>query len=74
MEKTFEENLELLESIVSSLENEKLKLDESLEKFKEGIELTNKCTKKLDEVEKQIKMLIKTDNGYTEEQFNLEEN
>ena len=74
MEKTFEENLELLESVVTSLENGNLKLDESLEKFKEGIELTNKCTKKLEDAEKQIKILIETDNGIKEEDFDSEEN
>lgn len=73
MEKTFEENLEMLEDIVSSLENENLKLDEALEKFKLGIELTNKCTKKLDEAEKQIKILVESEKGLSEKDFEVEE-
>ena len=73
MNKTFEENLEQLEEIVSKLENGKLKLDESLENFQKGIELTNSCTKALDEAEKKIKMLIKADEEYTETDFNPED-
>ncbi|MEG0073323.1 MAG: exodeoxyribonuclease VII small subunit [Clostridia bacterium] len=73
MEKTFEENLEMLEEVVKSLENGDLKLDEALEKFKTGIELTKSCTKKLDDVEKQIKILVNEDNELVEENFELEE-
>lgn len=58
MEKTFEENLKELEEVVNSLESSDLTLDNALEKFKKGVELTKKCTNKLDEAERKIKILI----------------
>lgn len=69
MEKTFEENLKELEQVVNNLESSELTLDEALEKFKRGVELTKKCTKKLEEAENKIKILI---NG-KEEDFEIEE-
>ena len=58
MEKTFEENLKELENVVQSLESQDLTLDGALEKFKRGIELTKDCSKKLEDAENKIKILI----------------
>lgn len=58
MEKTFEENLKELENVVASLESSDLTLDEALDKFKKGIELTKNCSKKLEDAENKIKILI----------------
>ncbi len=58
MEKTFEENLKELENVVASLESSDLSLDEALDKFKKGIELTKNCSKKLEDAENKIKILI----------------
>ncbi len=69
MEKTFEENLKELEEVVNGLESSELTLDEALEKFKRGVELTKKCSQKLEEAENKIKILI---NG-KEEDFEIEE-
>ena len=59
----FEEALERLEQIVCQLEEGSLGLDESLKIFDEGIKLTQLCTKKLEESEKKIQILMKNERG-----------
>lgn len=53
----FEEAIERLEAIVSSLESGKCELDESMKLFEEGISLVKVCTAKLDEAAAKIKIL-----------------
>jgi len=73
--KTFEEAISELEEIVQLLEKGDLPLEESIEYFHRGIELSRDCTKKLDEIEKRITMLIENENGeLVEEPFSIEEN
>ncbi len=57
---TFEEALERLEKIVSQMESGELKLEDSLKLFEEGMRLTKVCHQKLDDVEKKVKQLLKT--------------
>ncbi len=45
----FEELLKELEIIVKELESGSLSLEESIEKYKRGIELSNQCKKMLEE-------------------------
>jgi len=59
----FEEALERLEQIVCLLEDGSLGLDESLKIFDEGIRLTQACTRKLEESEKKIQILLKNEQG-----------
>ena len=63
----FEDALEKLEKIVQKLEKGELSLDESIEYFQEGVELSKLCTRKLDEVEKKITLLIENDKGEIKE-------
>ncbi len=63
--KNFEEAMQRLETIVAKLEQGNIPLEESIKKYKEGIELTQFCGNKLNEVEKQIKQLVKSDKGFT---------
>lgn len=65
----FEKSLERLEEIVSEMEGKKLSLDEMIAKFEEGQSLIKFCSKKLNEVEKKIEMLIKKDGGIKAEPF-----
>lgn len=58
MEK-FEDYLKELSEIVEELESGKLSLEESIEKYKRGLELSNLCKKKLDEAKNVI--VTKTD-------------
>ncbi|RLE14687.1 exodeoxyribonuclease VII small subunit [Candidatus Aerophobetes bacterium] len=58
----FEEAMQKLEKITQDLEEGNLPLEESLKKFEEGMRLVNFCEKKLEEVEKRIKILIKEED------------
>jgi exodeoxyribonuclease VII small subunit len=62
-EKKFETAMERLECIVQSLEGGDLSLDESLKVFEEGMELVRFCTKKLDEAERKVSILMKESSG-----------
>jgi exodeoxyribonuclease VII small subunit len=53
----FETSLKDLEQIVRDLETGEISLEESLEKFEQGIELYKNCRKTLDQAEKKIKIL-----------------
>jgi len=72
--KTFEESLNELEKIASNLENGDLGLDEAINEFEKGITLSKECSKKLDEAEKRINILVQGENGeLKEESFTAEE-
>ena len=62
----FERALGELEELVSRLESGELSLDESLDHFKRGIELTRSCQAILDEAQRTIDRL--TDVGENPEQ------
>ena len=64
----FEKMLENLEDIVQALENDNLKLDESIAKFEDGMKIAKECNKKLEEAEKKITVLI-NDGELKEENF-----
>ncbi|MCD8390454.1 MAG: exodeoxyribonuclease VII small subunit [Firmicutes bacterium] len=69
-EKTFEEQIAELEKTVARLEDGDVSLDESLSLFESGIKLTKSCQKMLDNAEKRVKVLMKTDDGeMSEEDF-----
>jgi exodeoxyribonuclease VII small subunit len=73
MKKSFEENIEDLEKIVSELENGDLNLDDSVSKFEEGIKISKECNKILEEAEKKITILLNKDGEIKEENFTTEE-
>ncbi|MEW5922045.1 MAG: exodeoxyribonuclease VII small subunit [Bacillota bacterium] len=62
---TFEEALERLEKIIADLEKGGLSLEESLDKFREGMELTRHCRKLLADAEYRIEMILQ--DGETSE-------
>lgn len=57
--KNFEEALESLEQIVSELESGNLGLDDSLNKFEEGLKSYQQCKELLESAEKKISILTK---------------
>ena len=73
MNKSFEEQMESLEKIVGELEKGDLNLDDSVEKFEEGIKISKECNKILQEAEKKITMLVNEDGKTKEENFETEE-
>ncbi len=62
-EQKFEEAFQKLEGIVKKLEEGNLSLEESLKAFEEGVRLSRFCSKKLDEAEKKVEILLKDSNG-----------
>ena len=56
-EMNFEEALDRLSKINEKLESEEISLDESLKLFKEGVELSKLCQKKLDDAKQEIEQL-----------------
>lgn len=65
-EPTFESALEELKSIVQALEKGDRSLEESLLLFEKGVGLITFCSRKLDEVERRVELLVKTQGGELE--------
>jgi exodeoxyribonuclease VII small subunit len=65
--KSFEDAINELEEVVTKLEKGELSLDDSIQVFQKGIELSKYCNKRLDEVEKKISILIEDENGEFQE-------
>ena len=60
---SFEKAMGELEEIVQKLENGSLNLDESIDVYQKGIELSQFCAKKLDEAERKVTMLVQDKSG-----------
>ncbi len=70
--KSFEEAITELEQIVSRLEKGDISLEESIENFQQGIQLSRYCASKLDEAEKKISILLQDEAGnIVEKDFEL---
>jgi len=54
----FEESLGRLETIVSELEGGQYSLEESLQRFEEGLTLGKRCREILDQAEMRVKKLV----------------
>jgi exodeoxyribonuclease VII small subunit len=59
----FEAAMKELESIVQTLERGDLRLDESLQLFERGVELTRQCRGSLDHAELKVRNLLETDGA-----------
>ena len=55
----FEEALDKMEAIVRSMEADEMTMEESLKAFEEGIKLARFCTKKLDEADRRVDLLLR---------------
>ena len=64
---TFESAMKQLEQIAQELEAGELSLDLAMKKFEEGIQLSRFCTKKLDETERRITILLQDSDGLVQE-------
>ena len=73
MKNSFEEQIEELEKIVTDLEKGDLSLEDSVEKFEQGIKISKECNKTLEEAEKKITILINKEGEIKEENFETEE-
>lgn len=71
----FETSLKKLEDIVRRLETGALPLEESLKAFEEGVKHAAFCSKKLDEAEQRVEILLKQKDGsYLREPFDSQNN
>ena len=61
--KKFEQHLQEVEQVVKSLEGGKLGLEESIEKYEQGMKALRHCYAILDQAEKKIQMLVKEKDG-----------
>lgn len=69
-ELNFEETMQELEKIVQELEKGDLNLDDSINKFEEGMKLSKNASDYLEKAEKKITVLINTkDEEIREEEF-----
>lgn len=59
----FENSLKKLEAIVDKLEKGDLSLEDSLKLFEQGVDLSAKCKKELDEAEGKVQKLVKQRDG-----------
>ena len=64
---TFESAMRQLDQIAQELEAGELSLDLAMKKFEEGIQLSRFCTKKLDETERRIAILLQDSDGSVQE-------
>jgi exodeoxyribonuclease VII small subunit len=70
---TFEQALAKLEEIVSAIEEGEVPLEQSIDKYAEGVELVKQCRQILDRAEKQIQLLGRGEGGQLEVTGELEE-
>ena len=58
----FEQQLENLEALVSSLETGDLSLEDSMKSFEQGIKVARECQKALKEAEQKVEILTRQGN------------
>ena len=69
---SFEKALERLEKIVSEMESGSMSLEDMIARFEEGQGLIKFCSKKLNEVERKIEILVKKGDEIVTEPFEEE--
>ena len=71
---SFEKAMEQLEQIVQEMESGELTLENALKKFEEGIRLSRYCTRKLEDTEKKITLLMEqADGSISEAPFDVDD-
>lgn len=68
-EKNFEKSMENLEDIVNQLEKGNLNLDETVEKFEEGMKIAKQCNDMLEKAEKRITIILEKNGELEEKNF-----
>jgi exodeoxyribonuclease VII small subunit len=65
----FEQTLAELEQLVAHMESGKLPLDEALQQFERGVQLTRECQESLQSAQARVQMLVQRPGGPTVEEF-----
>ncbi len=60
---TYDALVARLEKVVGELEGGQLTLEQSIEKFAEGVKLARDATRKLDEAEARVELLVRAADG-----------
>lgn len=68
-ELSFEEAMNQLEEIVSHLERGEVPLEQAIELFQQGMQLSQLCGKKLSQVERKIEMIVEEDGETVKRPF-----
>ena len=66
---SFEDTLSELEQLVNRLERGDISLEEALQAFERGVNLTRSCQKALQEAEQKVQILIDKNGGQALESF-----
>lgn len=70
----FESSLKKLEDAVNRLESGELSLDDSLKVFEEGVRHATICSRKLNEAQKKVELLLKRKDGsFYKEEFQTDD-
>ena len=65
----FEDCLQRLEKIVDELERGEIALEQALNLFEEGVQLSNNCRKELEDAEGKVEILLKQNGRLQAEPF-----
>ena len=65
----FEASITKLQAIIETIEKDSTALEESLELFEEGVNLTRQVQKALSEAEQKVSKLVEVDNALLSEDF-----
>jgi exodeoxyribonuclease VII small subunit len=66
---SFEQIVEQLSAVVAQLENGELPLEQALGQFEQGVALSRLGSKRLDEAERRIELLLRDARGVSTEPF-----
>ena len=69
----FEQSLNTLEALVAKMEQGDLSLEESLQAFASGIQLTRECQARLAEAEQQVNLLLVQQGEITLTEFDADQ-
>ena len=69
----FEKSLAELETLVETMENGEISLEDSLKHFERGISLTRACQKALEEADQKVKVLMEKDGQNSLTEFDQDE-
>lgn len=71
---SFEESINTLDDLVNKLESGDLSLEESLEAFEKGINLTKQCQQHLSNAQQKVSMLVGEEDNLQLVDFDTNEN
>tara|TARA_Y100001960_G_scaffold332552_1_gene433517 strand:- start:993 stop:1214 length:222 start_codon:yes stop_codon:yes gene_type:complete len=68
---SFEQSVSKVEKIIDKLQSGDMELDQSIEEFKEGLDLINKAQEKLDKATLKVQKIVKENNELKLEEMDI---